>query len=113
MFYEGNNAFIDALSYITSRLRELIMNTTRIFQVSSELFWGFRVCADLMHFDDVKAVVEYIKQELKLFLLSRNLQCLVTKLEQTKFHIHHPYNTYNDLLHKSEPDEVVYICDHC
>ena len=85
----------------------------RTFQVSSELFWGYRVTVDILHFDDVKAIITYVKQDLKTFLLSRNLQGLINKLDNAKFHIHHPYSSYSELVTMTNDNDIIYICDHC
>lgn len=88
-------------------------STRRVFQVSSDVFWGFRLSIDLSHFTTVKEIVEFVKQDMKTFLMSRNLVMLVEKLEARSFHIHHPYDTYQDLLKLTKDDDVIYICDHC
>ena len=87
--------------------------TTRTFQISSEIFWGYRATLDLLYFENIENIIEYVKNDLKQFLLSRNLQLLVEKLDKTKFHIHSPYNTYSDILDKTDVSYVIYICDHC
>jgi hypothetical protein len=85
----------------------------RIFQISSDYFWGYRVHIDMLKFDDIKSILNYVKQDLKAFLLSRNLQTLAEKVEQCKFHIHAPYNTYTDLINLTTDEEIIYVCDHC
>lgn len=85
----------------------------RTFQISSEYFWGYRMSIDILLFDDVKAIIKYVKQDLKTFLLSRNLQGLADKVENAKFHIHHPYSSYNELVNMTNDNDIIYICDHC
>lgn len=90
------------------------MNTNlRTFQVSSELFWGYRMVLDISHFDNVKSIIEYVKSDIRTFLLSRNLQLLVEKLDECKFHIHEPYETFEKVINNSTSKDVIYICDHC
>lgn len=88
-------------------------STLRNFQVSSELFWGYKISLEISRFDTIKSIIEYVKSDLRTFLLSRNLQCLVEKLDECKFHIHEPYDTFEELLHNSTYNDIIYICDHC
>jgi len=92
---------------------EYSSNTQRTFQVSSDLFWGYRITVDVGNFDCVTSIIEYIKNDLRTFLLSRNLQMLVEKLDACRFHIHSPFDCYNDLLTKTDDRTIVYVCDHC
>lgn len=85
----------------------------RIFQVSSDIFWGYRLSVDISHFDSIKGIIDYVKSDIKTFLLSRNLQCLVEKLDECKFHIHEPHDIFEELLQCTTNNDVIYICDHC
>jgi hypothetical protein len=87
--------------------------TKRVFQVSSDTFWGFRLLIDISKFHSIGDIVNFIKNDLKTFLMSRNLIVLVEKLESRVFHVHHPYDTYQDLLKLTNEDDIIYICDHC
>lgn len=87
--------------------------TMRTFQISSDLFWGYRISIDISHFDGIKSIIDYIKSDIRTFLLSRNLQCLVEKLDECKFHIHQPYDVFQDIKNLTTIDDVIYICDHC
>jgi hypothetical protein len=90
------------------------METT--FQVSSDLFWGYRVTADLARFDGVDGIVAYVKADLRAFLLGRNLQMLADKLDACRFHVHSPqHDGYAELVEarRRDPRTVVYVCDHC
>lgn len=89
------------------------MATIRTFQLSSDLFWGYRVCVDVGSFDCMKNLIEYIKGDIKQFLLSKNLQMLIEKLDQCRFHIHSPYDEFHDLLNRTDERTVIYVCDHC
>ena len=88
-------------------------STLRTFQLSSDLFWGYKITLDISRFDTIRSVIEYVKSDLRTFLLSRNLQCLVEKLDECKFHIHEPHDTFEELVHNSTCNDIVYICDHC
>jgi hypothetical protein len=85
----------------------------KTFQVSSDLFWGYRVQVDVTRFDSVAAIIDYIKSDMRRFLSSKNLQNLVEKLNATKFHIHHPFDTYSELLNHPDRNMIIYVCDHC
>lgn len=89
------------------------MDTIRTFQISSDLFWGYKMSIDISYFDNVKEIIDYVKSDIRTFLLSKNLQCLVEKLEASKFHIHQPYDVLQDLKNYTTNNDIIYICDHC
>jgi hypothetical protein len=89
------------------------MDTTRTFQLSSELFWGFRVKVDLAYVDDIATVIKMVKLELKGYLLQRNLQALAEKVDRLPLHMHEPNVTFDKLLEYTRPKEILYLCDHC
>lgn len=93
--------------------RNFVSNNVRTFQLSSDLFWGYRVNVDVGNFDCITSIIDYIKSDVRQFLLSRNLQMLVEKLDMCRFHIHSPYDEYYDLLQKTDERTVIYVCDHC
>jgi hypothetical protein len=93
--------------------RNITNTKIRTFQLSSDLFWGYRVCVDVGNFDCMTSLIEYIKGDIKQFLLSKNLQMLVEKLDQCRFHIHSPYDEFNDMLNRTDDRTVIYVCDHC
>lgn len=91
-----------------------VSNTTlRIFQVSSDLFWGYRITIDVGKYDCVTSIIDFIKSDIRSFLLSKNLQMLVEKLDACRFHIHSPFDCYGDLLTRTDDRTVIYVCDHC
>jgi hypothetical protein len=102
-------------NHITKNVVNIHMttDTNRVFQVSSNYFWGYRVRLDLMNFDDITSIIKYIKADMTTFFLSRNLQSLANKVEKARFHIHMPYTTYKDLLEQTTDKDVVYLCEHC
>ncbi len=88
--------------------------SSRVFQISSDIFWGYRVKVDLLHFDTLPSVIEYIKNDLSLFLKQKNLLMLIEKLEKRRFHIHNPdISTISDILAYTNNDTIIYVCDHC
>lgn len=89
------------------------MASSRTFQLSSDLFWGYRVSVDVGNFDCMTSLIEYIKSDIRHFLLSKNLQMLVEKLDQCRFHIHSPYDEFHELLSRTDERTVIYVCDHC
>lgn len=88
-------------------------SSKRIFQVSSDMFWGYRVEIDLIYFETIAAIIQYVKNDLKQFLLSRNLQLLAEQVEKNNFHIHHPFETFEDIKNNTNTSTIIYICDHC
>jgi hypothetical protein len=78
----------------------------RIFQISDETFWGYRVLVDLTRFSSLKDITDYVKADLVAFLRSRNLSDLAEKASSLKMHIHED-PSYEELL-KSET--VQYLC---
>ena len=85
----------------------------RTFQLSSELFWGYKLSLDISRFDSIKSLITYVVSDIRTFLLSRNLQLLVEKLDECKFHIHEPHDTFEELISHSTYNDIIYICDHC
>lgn len=84
-----------------------------IFQVSSDVFWGYRVQLNPINFNDLPSIIAYIKNDMKTFFLSRNLQCLAEMVDKAKFHIHHPHDNYKSIIELTNTDETIYVCDHC
>lgn len=76
-----------------------------IAQFSSELFSGYRVFIDVNTVHTSEDVIECVRADLRAFLMSRNLQLLAERLDETLFHMH---DDVTDLGH----DSLIYICDH-
>jgi len=76
-----------------------------IARLSAELFWGYEVFIDVNTVCTPDDIIEYIRADLRAFLMSRNLQLLAERLDETQFHLH---DDVSDLGH----DSIVYICDH-
>lgn len=87
-------------------------NANRVFQFSSELFGGYRVTVNLFDFTKVEDVVHHAKQQLIAFFKANNLHLLAEKVDATFFHVHSPYNNYDDILRLTTVDDVIYVCDH-
>jgi hypothetical protein len=90
-----------------------ISKIIRTFQLSSDLFWGYKMSIDISRFDNIQCIIEYVKNDIKTFLLSRNLLCLVEKLDSCRFHIHQPYDMFEHLINYTTSNDIIYICDHC
>ena len=77
--------------------------------LSAETFWGFIITINMNEVSDLtlnnqsEFIQNKIKNELKEFLLSRNLQILAEKVDMLNIHLH-------DLLKENETN---YACDHC
>lgn len=87
--------------------------THRIFQISSDLFWGFRCSIDLSQIETLEQVIDIVKLELKTYLLRRNLMALVEKISSMKLHMHSPSVEFSELLDHTNPSDILYLCDHC
>lgn len=84
-----------------------------MFQISSDLFWGFQSLIDLRSYTTLTDVVSDIKKDLKHFLMTRNLQVLSEKVDAMELHVHHPYSSLDDIRTKCPSYEIIYLCDHC
>lgn len=88
-------------------------NTTRTFQVSSEIFWGYRVTIDLSTVTTINDIIQFVCDDLEQYLRGANLQMLIEKLHASHFHIHSPFTSFDEILIKADPNTVIFICDHC
>ena len=82
----------------------------RTFEISDELFSGFRLKIDLDDIDCLEDIIAYCYQVLSNILNDNNLQSLLAKLNRKSFHIHGYIMT--DLL-LSDGNRIFYICGHC
>lgn len=89
------------------------MNTSRTFQISSDLFWGFSKNIDLATVTSLDEVIKIVKTDLKCFLKTRNLQALVEKVDDMKLHMHQPGYPFSQLLEQTSVNDILYLCDHC
>jgi hypothetical protein len=91
-------------------LYKLLLKMIKItFQISDDLFWGFRVKVPICSCSvDEKYIINYVKDELCNFLQNNNLIELYIKAKEKKFHIHYPVN-FNNL----DYNDTYYICGHC
>lgn len=86
------------------------MPTTRTFQLSAELFWGFQVKIELQNIHNMDQVFHIIKLELQRFLTSRNLLVLSEKVDQLALHSHN--GDVQDIINNTSEDSIIYLCDH-
>lgn len=89
------------------------MSNRRVLQFSSDTFWGYRVTVDISRFTCISDLVQHVKDDLSMLLLSNNLQLLIEKHENTRYHIHSPFATIEDLQNHTDRNTVIYVCDHC
>ena len=82
----------------------------RTFCISDELFTGFERFIDLDEVESKEEIINKVLEDLRSILNQNNLQVLVGKLGQTRFHIHN--FSFSDLL-LSKPNTRFYICNHC
>lgn len=85
----------------------------RIFQISSQIFWGFQLVIDIEAVNNLDDVIRIIKDDLKAFLTSGNLLELRDKVDTMKLHVHYPLNTWEDIVEMTAEEDIIYLCDHC
>jgi hypothetical protein len=91
------------------------MANTRTFQISSKLFWGFKIDIDLDEVSSNKEIIDRVISTLRYILISNNLILLSEMLdgknenEKMIFHIHE--KTFENIL-LEDPKNEIYICDH-
>jgi hypothetical protein len=86
------------------------MVNNRLFQISDNLFAGFRLLVDLDEIDNMDQIIDQIVNDLRNILKQHKLEILEMELNKKKFHIHDV--TFEKIL-LSEPNEVFWVCIHC
>ena len=81
----------------------------RQFQISGKHFWGFKRQIDLDLVDSSNDIIKIMKNKIKEFLKSENLEILIEKLNEKRYHL----ISLGKILIETEPNSVIYICDHC
>lgn len=84
----------------------------RIFQISSQIFWGFQLVIDVESVNNIDDVISIIKDDLKAFLTSGNLLELRGQVDMMRLHVHHPFNTWEHILAMTCDTDIIYLCDH-
>ena len=85
------------------------MSTMRTFQISAELFWGFRVKIDLHNIHCLDQIIFIIKFELERYLISRNLLVLSEKIDKLVLHSHD--GGVQDIIKNTCEESTIYLCD--
>jgi hypothetical protein len=67
---------------------------------------------DLQNYENVQDIIEHVKTDMIMFFRYRNLQLLVEKVRESRFHIHSPYSTLEEIK-KADASLVIFICGHC
>lgn len=75
----------------------------RIYQISSEIFWGWQITIDDYDYN-IEEIITMAKEDLVKFLEIGNLLNLIEKVNTMKLHCH------SDIPDK---DNIIYLCDHC
>jgi len=89
--------------------------SVRTFQISSKLFWGFKVNLNINEFFSNEQIVNTVISMLRNILTTNNLIDLLESLDggnnkqKMDFHIHD--KSYVDILN-SKSDEIFYVCCH-
>lgn len=84
----------------------------RIFQVSSDVFWGYRITLDMAHTRSETDIIRALKADMKAFFLKANLELLALKVDGMDFHLH-LQGGVRALMDDAAEDTITYICDHC
>lgn len=83
------------------------------FQISDDIFWGFRFSIESQDLLTKNEPITYIINKIKMNLMDKlkelNLLELVEKLKKKNFHIHD--FKLEDL--SKEDRDIYYICCHC
>uniref|UniRef100_A0A6C0IXN2 Uncharacterized protein n=1 Tax=viral metagenome TaxID=1070528 RepID=A0A6C0IXN2_9ZZZZ len=77
----------------------------RTFQISDDLFWGFKVRLNIDLYNNPADIVKEVKEQLKDFLSTHNLQVLKEKVDDKPLHtssINHIRNSKNG--------DIIYVC---
>ena len=77
--------------------------------VSSELFWGFTMSICIQNHDSLKALCEYVKEQIEAHMKILNLLILKNKARELKLHCH-KFSTLSEILESD--DDIIYLCDH-
>jgi hypothetical protein len=86
------------------------MPLPRICKVSDNDFGGFNIIIDLDYYYSIEEISQYIKEKLVNSLKRINLNQLVYKATNKKFHIHD--KTMADAIAMG-PNDILYVCGHC
>ena len=84
------------------------MVNNRTFQLSCDLFGGYKMTLDLDYIDSVNEITSYIKANLNNELRNLNLIGLAENLENLDLHC----PSVETILIEYTPSDIVYICEH-
>jgi hypothetical protein len=87
-------------------------NGVRIFQISDDLFWGYRVAIDVTRIESLRDAIRLVKDDLIIYLKHRNLLQLVEKVSLLNLHMHEPMCAFTELSWNTSPEHVLYLCSH-
>ena len=85
------------------------MPNYRTAEISCDLFQGYRVKIDLDYVNSNHEIVVFVIGDLQLSLKDKNLEILLERSREKKFHIH---MGYGDIL-LSESTDTIWVCSHC
>lgn len=89
------------------------MSTKRIFEISDELFGGYRVEIDITYMDSYSHIYQLVKDSLRQYFLERNLQQLANKVSHLHFHIHNSPDNVKNLTSLFPGISIIYLCTNC
>lgn len=80
----------------------------RTFQISDDLFWGFKVRLNIDLYNNPEDIVKEVKEQLKEFLSTHNLQVLKEKVDDKLLH-----TSSINYIRNSKKEDVIYVCSCC
>lgn len=89
-----------------------LTDNERVFQLSSELFWGYQMIIDCTHMKSFDNIVSIMKSQLMDLFRKNNLVDLMEKVKKMKLHSHE-FSSIDEVLKKTNTTHIIYICDHC
>jgi hypothetical protein len=78
--------------------------------ISGGIFTGYETSVDLDYIDSLQDIVNVVISNLKKALKFIKLQELSNSIDLRVYHIH---STSLEEILISEPDFIIYICNHC
>lgn len=91
------------------------MPNYRTFQVSDKYFWGFKTRIDLDVIISIDNITQIVRDRMIGILKENNFTVLHEMIEGKQGHspiYYHIHDKTLDEIINSEPDEVIYVCNH-
>lgn len=79
------------------------------FQLSDEIFWGYKIVIDIDMFTSSHDIIEIVKDDMKQFFKSHNLLNLAERIDGLSLCMPCLQNLKNKI---NITEQIVYICSH-